>query len=252
MLEVTPIGYATTPFAEKMQAPRQPTAGKDVRGTIELLPAYEHALADLDGIDRIWLIYWFHLNEGAWRSKVLPPRSDKRRGVFATRSPHRPNPIGLSCVRLEGKDGLVLRVRDIDLVSGTPILDIKPYIPYADAFPSAHAGWLEAPDPLPPYVVAWSEEGRVQAEWLASRGIEIARPVEQVLALGPEPHPYRRIKSDGDALRLAFKEWRVRFRVVDRSVTVLSIATGYRPSQIYALSADGALETHRAFVERFG
>jgi tRNA (adenine37-N6)-methyltransferase len=253
VLTLTPIGFAHTPFGEKALAPRQATAAKDVTGTIELLPEYEHALEDLAGFDRIWVIYWFHLNEGTWKPKVLPPRSTEKRGVFATRSPHRPNPIGLSCVRLDAVEGLVLRVRDVDLVDGTPVLDVKPYVPYADAFPDAKDGWLGATDPIAAYEIRWTAEARAQADWLwEAHGIELAPRIEQTLALGPQPHPYRRIRKDGDALRLALKEWRVRFRAEDRVMTVLSIASGYRHSQVFAEPADPALLPHRAFVERFG
>jgi tRNA (adenine37-N6)-methyltransferase len=253
MLTLAPIGIAHTPFAEKALAPRQAAAAKDVTGTIELLPEYEHALADLGGFDRIWVLYWFHLNEGTWRSKVLPPRSTERRGVFATRSPHRPNPIGLSCVRLDEVVGLVLRVRDLDLVDGTPVLDLKPYIPYADAFPDAKDGWLGAADPIAAYEIHWTDEARAQATWLReTHAIDLAPRIEQTLALGPQPHPYRRIRKEDDALVLALKEWRVRFRAEGRAMTVLGVASGYRHSQLFAEPADPALLPHREFVARFG
>src|SRR5882757_88927 len=124
-LVVRPIGFARTPFSDRASAPRQPSVAQGVRGTIELVPdaRFEHALADLDAWDHIWVIFWFHLNEG-WRPKVLPPRSKKRRGVFSTRSPHRPNPIGLSVVELEAIEGLTLKIRNVDLLDGTPVLDI--------------------------------------------------------------------------------------------------------------------------------
>ena len=152
-LVVRPIGFVRSPYGEKVEAPRQGTAG-GAAGTVELLPGYEDALSDLEGFDRIWLVFWFDRSVG-WKPKVLPPRSDAKRGVFATRSPHRPNPIGLTAVRLERVSGLVLHVRDLDLVDGTPVLDIKPYIPYADAFPEAGAGWLQGFDPRPAWTVAF-------------------------------------------------------------------------------------------------
>src|SRR5262244_267842 len=120
-LTLVPIGVARTPFTERVAAPRQPYAAPSVPGTIELLPDrhFEDALSDLEGWDYLWVIFWFHLNRG-WRPKVLPPRSEKkRRGVFATRSPHRPNPIGLSVVKLERIEGLRLHVRNVDMVDGT-------------------------------------------------------------------------------------------------------------------------------------
>jgi tRNA (adenine37-N6)-methyltransferase len=261
----TPIGVARTPFADRVSAPRQPYAGEGVEGTIELFPGrdFEHALSDLEGWDRIWVIFCFHLNEpGVFRPKVLPPRSpDKRRGLFATRSPHRPNPIGLSVVRLVSVEGLVLRVRDLDLVDGSPVLDIKPYVPYADAFPDARTGWLapldsggssgERPrDPEPGFSVRWSDRANAQAAWLDERGVNLRTPVDRALSLGPQPHPYRRIKREGDHLRLAVKDWRVRFRVEGRDVTVLEIASGYRAKEL-ATSPAPEVALQRAFVARF-
>jgi tRNA-Thr(GGU) m(6)t(6)A37 methyltransferase TsaA len=131
-----------TGLSSRVEAPRQPRAAGGAGGTIELYPGrnFEHALDDLQGWEYIWVIFWFHLNR-SWRPKVLPPRSTSgRKGVFSTRSPHRPNPIGLSAVRLERVDGLTLHIRDVDMVDGTPVLDIKPYVPYADAHPGARSG----------------------------------------------------------------------------------------------------------------
>ena len=97
--EVHPIGFVRSPFVEKVEAPRQAVASEGARGRIEILPAHEHALEDLEGFERIWVIFWFHeVPAGPSPSKVLPPRSDRKRGVFATRSPHRPNPIGMSAI----------------------------------------------------------------------------------------------------------------------------------------------------------
>jgi tRNA-Thr(GGU) m(6)t(6)A37 methyltransferase TsaA len=249
-VEMRPIGWARTPFVERMGTPRQPYAAKGSRGTIELAPGrhFEHALADLERWDHIWVIFWFHLNEH-WRPKVLPPRSSRRRGVFATRSPHRPNPLGLSVLRLERVEGLTLYVRDIDLLDGTPVLDIKPYVPVADAIVSAKSGWLEPVDPEPGFEVFFAPAAEEQVGWLRrEHGIELAIPIGEVLGLGPAPHPYRRIRREGDGFRLAYKDWRIFFRTEGRRVTVESIRTGYRPKQ---LAADPALTAHRAFVARF-
>jgi tRNA-Thr(GGU) m(6)t(6)A37 methyltransferase TsaA len=254
-----PIGCVRTPFVERVSAPRQAFLGGDVQGRLELTPGknFEHALEDLEGWEYLWVLYWFHRNE-SWRPKVLPPRSaKKRRGVFATRSPHRPNPIGLSVVRLVGVQGLTVRVQGVDMLDGSPLLDIKPYVPAADAFPGARTGWLEplvrAADPEPGFEVAWSARAEDQAKWLDARGVDLVTPVEKVLTLGPQPHPYRRIRVDGDGMRLAVKDWRVRFCVEGRRVTVQSIATGYRQSQLDAPPAagDDAVRLHRVFVARF-
>jgi tRNA-Thr(GGU) m(6)t(6)A37 methyltransferase TsaA len=252
-LVLRPIGVVHSPFTDRVSAPRQPYASKGTRGTIELLPGhdFEHALSDLETWDHIWVLFWFHLNEG-WRPKVLPPRSKKRRGVFSTRAPHRPNPIGLSVVELESVDGLTLHVKNLDILDGTPVLDIKPYVPVADAIPTAKSGWLDPRDPEPAYEVRWSRLANEQKSWLEEKhGIDLAGPVVRALSLGPEPHPYRRIRKVGGALRLAVKDWRVDFHVDERVVTVDLIATGYRPRDL-ASSRDPAVDVHRSFVSRFG
>lgn len=234
-LVVRPIGVAHTPFTERASAPRQPAAkgGRGVEGTLELFdaPGMEHAVEDLESWTHLWVLFWFHLNEG-WRPKVLPPRSTRRRGVLATRSPHRPNPIGISVVELVKVDRLVLHVRNLDLVDGTPIVDVKPYVPYTDAVVGAGEGWLED-DPVLPWEIAWSDAAREQAAWLASaHGVDLREAVERTLSLGPQPHPYRRIRREreGNHLVLAVKEWRARFVVDERArrATVVAILSGYR------------------------
>jgi tRNA-Thr(GGU) m(6)t(6)A37 methyltransferase TsaA len=265
-LTVTPIGTIRTPFADRASAPRQPAASSGTPGTIELFPdgRYEHALEDIESFRLIWVLFWFHLNDG-WKPKVLPPRSAERRGVFATRSPYRPNPIGMSVLRLERVRGLTLDVLDVDMIDGTPVLDIKPYLPYSDAVPGADHGWLDrddgssaaavAPRPVDPrgaHHVRFSAAATAQLAFLRERfGIDLSRRIEDVLALGPSPHPYRRIKRDGDAFQLAVREWRVRFQVDGSSVEVQRVQSGYRPSVLFS-SEDPALDPHRRYAEAFG
>lgn len=147
-----PIAFVRSPYARRIDAPHQSTvvagteSGDAVEATIEFaegLPAA--AFRDLAGFERIWLLFVFHRSEG-WKAEVRPPRGGGKRSVLATRSPHRPNPLGLSAVELVAVEARALRVRGIDLLDGTPILDIKPYVPYADAFPAARAGWIDAID----------------------------------------------------------------------------------------------------------
>jgi tRNA-Thr(GGU) m(6)t(6)A37 methyltransferase TsaA len=252
-LVVRPIGFARTPFRERVSTPRQPYAAEGARGTIELRPNcnFEHALEDLETWDHIWVIFWFHLNEG-WRPKVLPPRSTRRRGVFATRSPHRPNPLGLSVLSLEAVDGLSLQVRNIDVVDGTPVLDIKPYVPFADAIPSAKSGWLETPDPEPSFEVLFDPLAQEQSNWLRfTHNVDLTPPITHALSLGPAPHPYRRIRREGDSFRLAVKDWRVFFQVDGRRITVASIASGYRARELEN-SSDPAIAIHRSYRARYG
>jgi tRNA (adenine37-N6)-methyltransferase len=253
-LILDPIGYLRSPLATKVEAARQPRAAAGSAARIELLPGrnFEHALDDLDQWELIWVVFWFHLNPG-WRPKVLPPRSTSgRKGVFSTRSPHRPNPIGLSVVRLEKIDGLVLHVRDSDILDGTPILDIKPYVAYTDAHPSAGSGWLETTDPVQEFVVQFEPLAGEQASWVeANTGLPLRERIQSTLALGPEPHPYRRIRSVGEWKQLAVKEWRVRFTVAGRELRVHEIYSGFQTAQLTSSNTDATRAPHREFNARW-
>ena len=251
-LTLEPIGYVRTALQFKDEAPRQPRAGGGAPGRIELLSGrnYEHALLDLSGWDHIWVLFWFHHNAG-WRPKVLPPRSTSgRKGVFATRSPHRPNPIGLSAVRLERIEGLTLHVQDIDMLDGTPVLDLKPYVAYTDAIVDARNGWLDGADPIAAFDVRWDAAAAEQAAWVEARtSLTLRARVTSTLALGPEPQPYRRIRRDGAGFVLAVKDWRARFSVEGRRVSVHEIRSGYRDSQLSgANQCDANLSAHREFT----
>jgi tRNA-Thr(GGU) m(6)t(6)A37 methyltransferase TsaA len=264
-LTLDPIGFVRTALESKAEAARQPPAAAGVRGRIELLSGrnFEHALENLAGWEFIWVIFWFHLNPG-WRPKVLPPRSTSgRKGVFATRAPHRPNPLGLSAVRLERIEGLTLHISDVDMIDGTPVLDIKPYVAYTDARAQARSGWLDATaalehcdapaDPLAAYTVEFDTRAAERAAWIENRsGLKIRQRIDDTLALGPAPHPYRRIRPDGAGFRLAIKEWRVHFTVAGRDVRVLDIRSGYRAAQRNAGAADpGPRGLHFAFAKRY-
>jgi tRNA (adenine37-N6)-methyltransferase len=234
-----------------VEAARQPQAAADSPALIELLPGrnFEHALADLASWELIWVLFWFHLNPG-WRPKVLPPRSTTgRKGVFATRSPHRPNPLGMSVVRLERVDGLTLHIRDSDMLDNTPVLDLKPYVAYTDAHPDAGTGWLQPPDPVRAYAVEFAALATEQTLWIETQtGLAIRERIQSTLALGPEPHPYRRIRQSPAGMLLAVKEWRVRFSVTGRSIQVSEIFSGFRPSQLAAGDDTAPLQSHRKFV----
>jgi len=255
-LRLRPIGIIHSPFDERYRAPRQPGADPAAQAhtaEIHLHPGenYEQALSDLAGFEKIWLLYWFHRNSG-WRPKVRPPRGGPtKRGVFATRSPHRPNPLGLTLATLIKIDGRTLWVRDIDILDGTPLLDIKPYLPYAEAFPQARTGWL--PDPAEEaaarFAVQWSELAAAQRDWLQERfSIALAPDLERVLARTPFPHPYRRVTVlENGQLQAAVKSWRALFRVDGQTVTVLQLASGYEATALARgepLHDDAA---HRAF-----
>lgn len=260
-LTLAPIGFIHTAYRDKSAAPRQPgMAPESTVGEITLLPHqnFEQALQDLDGFERIWIVFWFDRNTG-WNPKVLPPRSRKKKGVFATRSPHRPNPIGISLCRLVRIEGLKIVVENPDLLDGTPILDIKPYIPGVDAFPGSRAGWLDAEgaESAPGNEIEIEPRAREQAEWLASRfGVHLLDRARLVLARDPHPHPYKRIKTEpGGSLVLSVKSWRVRYRIDGKRVIIGEIASGYSREALTEARRTGKSlheeEAHREFHKRF-
>lgn len=261
-LIVRPIGVIHTPFTDRYKAPRQPGADSAAEGKIVLFPGrnFEQALEDLSGFEKIWIVSWFHRNKN-WKPKVLPPRGGrKRRGVFATRSPHRPNPIGLSLATLLEIKGRTLRVAETDLLDGTPILDLKPYLPYAEAFPQAKAGWLEEviaaekKSAAAENAVSWSALARKQIDWLREEhGVELEAQATRVLSRETSPHPYRRISADAAGrLQLAIKSWRILFSVEGKRVRVERVASGYAKSALPAAKHDTAAHTgfHRKWPER--
>jgi tRNA-Thr(GGU) m(6)t(6)A37 methyltransferase TsaA len=137
-----PIGIINSPFKEPKGTPIQPSAANDVQGTVEIFPKYTDGLKDLEGFSHIILLYHFHLSKEV-SLKVKPFMDEQPRGVFATRAPSRPNPIGISVVRLVKINGNILRVGNVDVVDGTPLLDIKPYVPEFDVKDVEKIGWLE-------------------------------------------------------------------------------------------------------------
>lgn len=139
------IGTIHSPFREAAGTPIQSALAQGVEGSVEVFPEFVPGLRDLEGFDRIWLLYWFDRATPA-RLVVRPFLDKQERGVFATRAPCRPNAIGLSCVRLLDIDGGRLRIGDVDVLDGTPLLDIKPYAPQLDCFEVRRAGWLQNKD----------------------------------------------------------------------------------------------------------
>ena len=138
----TPIGIIHSPFVELEGMPIQPAGAAGVTGTVEVFEAYRAGLRDLDGFSHIILLYQFHRSQG-FKLHVTPFMDSEPRGLFATRAPKRPNPIGLSVVRLDRVEGHVLHIRNVDILDGTPLLDIKPYVPEFDAQVEVKTGWLD-------------------------------------------------------------------------------------------------------------
>lgn len=141
-IEFHPIGVIHTPFTKLEGMPIQPTGAVGVKGTVEVFEEYHAGLKDLDGFSHIILLYYFHRSQG-FNLHVVPFLDSEMRGLFATRAPKRPNPIGVSVVQLDTVINGVLYIRNVDMLDGTPLLDIKPYVPEFDAQLQAQAGWLE-------------------------------------------------------------------------------------------------------------
>lgn len=225
-------------------------------GVIELYPDknFDQALEYLSGFERVWIISWFHQNTD-WKPKVLPPRSGRtKRGVFATRSPHRPNPIGLSLCKLIDINGRIIRVENPDLLDGTPILDLKPYIPYAEAFPDSEIGWLAEIEQQQetPYTVTVMPRAKEQAEWLeSSHDIHLLDRACDILSFDPHPHSYRRImKHDEGGFVMAVKSWRVIYSINETTVTINEIRSGYPAEVIGSLHPSAeSLHDQRAHIE---
>ena len=141
-IELRPIGVIHSPFKKCQDMPVQPAMAQGVIGSIEIFDEFAAGLKDLAGFDRIWLLFWFH-RTGPAQMCVTPFLDSQKRGLFATRAPSRPNPIGLSNVRLLAIEGSTLRVAGLDVLDGTPLLDIKPCVPRFDYLDAARCGWLD-------------------------------------------------------------------------------------------------------------
>ena len=199
---------------------------------------FETALRDLNGFERIWLVFVFDRNGAGWRPTAHPPVTApgvSRVGVFASRAPYRPNPIGLSCVRLVGVKGRIVEVEEADLLDGTPILDIKPYIPAADAFPDARVGWVSSQE-------VWRVETRpdfeaTAAAVLAAGGPDLVATARMQLAGEPFNTSRKRIARTGeDTGTMSLRMFRLDFQVdaAARTVTLLRVRTGYTPDELAA------------------
>jgi tRNA-Thr(GGU) m(6)t(6)A37 methyltransferase TsaA len=223
-LTLTPIGLIRTPYHDRYAAPSQPgldSRNAEGRAILNSGSNFEQALEDLDGFDKIWLIYWFDRNPN-WKPKVQVPRGPRaKRGVFATRSPHRPNPLGLSLVTLLEVSGRTVRFSGADILDRTPLLDIKPYLPSVEAFPNAKSGWLDDIGELS-FEVIWDPEVLLAARQEEElHHVDLIGHAERILAQDPFPHPYKRIKRTTDkSYTLAMKYWRLDYTIEDAIVSI--------------------------------
>lgn len=223
---VSPIGFVRSCFKEKFAIPRQPLLAQAARGVLELIPPFDqaHALEGLEQVSHVWLLFLFHQAlEAEPRLRVRPPRLGGNRmvGVFATRSTHRPNGIGQSVVRLDRIEPGRLHLSGIDLLDGTPVLDVKPYVPYADSIADAHNGLAEhAPDLID---VEWTETSLQQARSEAAR---LKQPLQALIeqCLSQDPRPAYQTPSPERRYGTRLWDVDVRWHYPDaKTITVLEV-----------------------------
>ena len=212
-----PIAYIRSPYAEKFGVPRQGNLAPHVVSEIVFEPAYrnEDCVRGLEKFSHIWLIWQFHCNGQEWHPTVRPPRlgGNTRLGVFATRSPFRPNGLGLSVVKLVSVEpGPVIRVSGADMVDGTPVFDIKPYVPYSDSVPEALGGFTETPwEPLAVQLPATLPKGATP-EWCEA--------LRETLEQDPRPA----YQQDPERVyHLVLKPFEIHFRVQEHVAIVTAI-----------------------------
>lgn len=227
-MEIEPIGTVRSCFGDKFAVPRQPALCPSSWGELVFHEGYRDpsTVRDLAEFSHLWLIFGFHATaEKGWSPTVRPPRlgGNKRVGVFATRSTYRPNGLGLSLVRLDGIDfgseGPVLRLSRLDLIDGTPVYDIKPYLPFTDALPEAHAGFASV---LPPSVAVNVSTG-AEEDFMALSTRSRAVILE---CLAQDPRPAVQAEREGKEFGARLCGCEVRFRFVESGCEILSI----RPS----------------------
>ncbi len=238
VFEFKQIGVIRSPYKEKFAVPRQPGLVPEGTGELHLLPPFNQidAVRGLDGFSHIWVVFVFHRTmDAGWHPTVRPPRlgGNSRIGVFATRSTFRPNPVGMSLIALNGirheSESLVLELGSMDLVDGTPVIDIKPYLPYAESVPDALAGFAQlAPEAAMP--VVFSPLAERQLSTLASDYPRLRRFIEHLLAQDPRP-AYRRQQQGERVYAVRLLEFNLRWHIIDDQAEVLSVdPTDHEPS----------------------
>ncbi len=224
------IGIIRSCFTEKFGIPRQPGLAPAARASLEIRPPYDRdeAFNGLDSFSHLWIIFVFHgIPEGKWQPTVRPPRlgGNRRLGVFATRSGFRPNPIGISVVRLEGirrhKNKLFLDLSGIDLLDRTPVLDVKPYLPYVDSVPDAIGGFADR-RPASAVTVAFSDHANNACRLLEAQYPGFSELLEQVLAADPRP-AYADRQEGRTQFGLRLYDVNVRWTCADGAIVVHSV-----------------------------
>jgi len=234
-ITLNPIGFLKSELKQRYETPRQGILAKDSKAVIHLLQKknFEQAIKDLDGFDRLWVIFQFHLNK-TWKPLVTPPRHTRKKvGVFATRAPYRPNQIGLSCVKLDKIEGLKIYISESDILDGSPIIDIKPYLPYSDSFPDVKTGWVKSGLENIYQVIFEEKVKKVADKLLTKKNVNLLSYANVQLEFNPTDTTRKRIKQSTKKNKkenqfiLAYQKWRINY-VVDekiKKVFITSITT---------------------------
>jgi len=218
------IGFVEAEVRGRYEAPHQGVFGGDTNSVIRLERNrnFEQALKDLEGFERIWVIYLFHLND-SWKPMVTPPRNKgKKVGVFASRSPHRPNGIGLSCVTLNRIEGLNIYISNSDILDGSPVLDIKPYLPWSDSFPDSKTGWAKTGERTV-YTVEFSADAlSICNRIFEEDGVNLAGYARVQLTFEPWDISRKRIDSISDnEFGLTYRNWQIIYSIDESKSSVM-------------------------------
>lgn len=248
------IGVFKSSQVEPYQAARQPDDLSEP-GIIVLNPKsnFEQALKNLNQCSHLWIIYVFHHNDN-WKPQVTTPRSKNKIGVFATRAPYRPNPIGITCVKIIRIKGLKIEVDKNDLLDGTPVLDIKPYHPQSDVILDAQIGWLEATETKAQKMsVRFSPRAENQMDFLEIHGLkELKAFIQRQLEYDPTDKTKKRVKLNKHYYTLAYRTWRADFVIIDDTVSVLQIYSGYSSEDLEStVDKYKDKSAHRIFNKEF-
>lgn len=239
-LDLVPIGRVTSPFTDRFGIPRQAGLIQAATGTVDLFPPYgcPAAVRGLEKVSHIWVLFIFHQGvQPGWQPTVRPPRlgGNRRIGVFASRSPRRPNRVGMSVLRLEriacDRAGVRLHVRGLDLLDGTPVIDVKPYVPYADSVPEAEGDWMDdAPERR--LAVRFSPEASAALRQMpGGAAASFEALLGQVLALDPRP-AYRGTRPESRSYGMQLAGMNVRWLVEDATAVVTEVhPAGPMPGQ---------------------
>jgi tRNA (adenine37-N6)-methyltransferase len=236
-----PIGRIFTPFTEKFGVPRQSLMVSEARGVLKLNPDpdFRLALTRLEDFSHLWVVFVFdkHIEKG-WRPTIRPPRVDAPRkiGVFASRSPHRPNPIGLSVVKLDridwdAREGIEIHLSGVDFLNDTAVLDIKPYIPYADRVIEATGGWAEGD--IPRYPVSFSEKSREQISRIVDQEYpHFQKLLTELIQFDPRPtsqkrtHAIEQIESEGLKYGFNLLDYDVKWEIRSAGIHITELVRG--------------------------